>query len=93
MPTQGMCTMVYIGQKRVHALKFQLIATPNSLIANLFGPFEGRRHDSCMLAMSGLLPHLQHMSFSPAGQAMCIYLDPAYPHRIHLNAHLHADRN
>ena len=34
--------------------------------------------------MSGLLPQLQHMSFSPAGQAMCIYGDPAYPHRMHL---------
>ena len=24
------------------------------------------------------------MSFSPTGQAMCIYGDPAYPHRIHI---------
>ena len=73
--------MVY---KRVHALKFQSIVIPNGLIANLFGPVEGRRHDSRMLAMSGLLPKLQHMSFSPTGQAICIYGDPAYPHRIHL---------
>ena len=76
--------MVYNGHKRVHALKFQSIVTPNGLSANLFGPVEGRRHDSGMLAMSGLLPQLQHMSFSPTGQAMCIYGDPAYPHRIHL---------
>ena len=76
--------MVYNGHKRVHALKFQSSVTPNSLLANLFGPVEGRRHDSGMLAMSGLLPQLQHMSFSPTGQAMCIYGDPAYPHRIHL---------
>ena len=75
--------MVYDGHKRVHALKFQSIVTPNGLIANLFGPVEGRRHNSGMLAMSGLLPQLQHMSFSPAGQAMCIYGDPAYLHRIH----------
>ena len=76
--------MVYNGDKRVHALKFQSIVIPNGLIANLFGPVEGRQHDSRMLAMSGLLPKLQHMSFSPTGQAMCIYGDPAYPHRIHL---------
>ena len=76
--------MVYNGHKRVHALKFQSIVTPNGLIANLFGPVEGRRHDSGMLAMSGLLPQLQHMSFSPTGQAMCIYGDAACPHRIHL---------
>ena len=76
--------VVYNGHKRVHALKFQSVVTPNGLIANLFGPVEGRRHDSGMLAMSGLLPQLEQMSFSPTGEAMCIYGDPAYPHRIHL---------
>ena len=30
--------MVYNGHKRVHALKFQSLATPNGLIANMFGP-------------------------------------------------------
>lgn len=29
---------VYNGHKRVHALKFQSVAIPNGLIANLFGP-------------------------------------------------------
>ena len=38
--------VVYNGHKRVHALKFQAIALPNGLIANLYGPVEGRRHDS-----------------------------------------------
>ena len=76
--------MVYNGHKRVHALRLQSIFTPNGIIANLFGPVEGRRHDSGMLAMSGLLPQHQNMSFSPADQAMCIYGDPAYLHRIHL---------
>ena len=75
--------IVYNGHKRVHALKFQLVVTPNGLIANLVGPVEGRRHDSAMLMMSDLLPQLQQHSFSPTGQAMCIYGDPAYPHRIH----------
>ena len=30
------------GYKRKHALKYQLISTPNGLIANLFGPVEGK---------------------------------------------------
>ena len=76
--------MVYNGHKRVHALKFQSVVTPNDLIANLFSPVEGGRYDSGMLAMSDLLPQLGQMSFSPTGEAMCIYGDPAYPHRIHL---------
>ncbi|XP_065065311.1 uncharacterized protein LOC135691389 [Rhopilema esculentum] len=75
---------VYNGHKRVHALKFQSVVTPNGLIANLFGPVEGRRHDSGMLNMSGLLHDLEHHSFSPTGQALCLYGDPAYPHRVHL---------
>lgn len=32
--------VLYNGHKRVHAIKFQSIAAPNSLIANLFGPVE-----------------------------------------------------
>ena len=30
--------IVYNGHKRVHALKFQSVATTNGLIANMFGP-------------------------------------------------------
>ena len=41
---------LYNGHKKVHAIKFQSIATPNGLVANLFGPVEGKRHDSGMLA-------------------------------------------
>lgn len=30
--------IVYNGHKRVHAIKFQSVVTPNGMIANLFGP-------------------------------------------------------
>ena len=40
----------YNGHKRCHGIKFQSIVAPNGLTAHLFGPFEGRRHDSAMLA-------------------------------------------
>jgi len=40
---------VYNGHKRTHAIKFQSVILPNGLIANLSGPFEGKRHDSAML--------------------------------------------
>ena len=30
--------LVYNGHKRVHAIKFQSVVTPNGLIAHLFGP-------------------------------------------------------
>ena len=31
-------SMMYNGHKRVHAIKFQSVALPNGLIANLYGP-------------------------------------------------------
>ena len=49
-----------------------------------------------MLRLSGLLGQLEQYSFDQAGNPLCIYGDPAYPLRIHLQApfragHLTAD--
>ena len=73
--------VVYNGHKRVHALKFQSIAAPNGLIANLFGPIEGRRHDSGMLADSNILPQLRVIGQRQNQIPLCIYGDLAYPLR------------
>ena len=78
--------VVYNGHKRVHALKFQSVVAANGLIANLYGPVEGRKHDAAMLVMSGLMKELQEYSFASDGQALCIYGDPAYPRSIHLQS-------
>ena len=59
---------------------------PNGLIANLYGPVEGRRHDAYMLARSNVLPLLEQHSFGPTRNILCIYGDPAYPLRIQLQA-------
>ena len=47
---------------------------------------EGRKHDAGMLRDSQLLQSLQMFGFNPHGQPMCIYGDPAYPLRVHLQA-------
>jgi len=39
-----------------------------------------------MLADSGLLKDMGNFAFSPAGQPVCVYGDPAYPLRIHPQA-------
>ena len=39
---------------------------------------------SCMLADSRLLDDLEQFAFNAAGQPLCVYGDPAYPLRIHL---------
>ena len=47
---------------------------------------EGRKHDAGMLRESGLLPMLQRNAISLTGQPLCVYGDPAYPLRVHLQA-------
>lgn len=42
---------------------------------------EGCKHDAGML---GLLGELQRSAYSPHGRPMCLYGDPAYPLRVHL---------
>ena len=89
--------ILYNGHKRVHSIKFQSVVAPNGLIANLYGPMEGRRHDCALLNSSGLLQSLAQHSHSPAGQILCIYGDPAYPVRPQLmgpfkGAHITADQ-
>ena len=47
---------------------------------------EGKTHDAGMRRDSGLLADLENHAFSPTGQPMCLYGDPAYPLRVHLQA-------
>ena len=42
--------VLHNGHKRVHSIKFQAVALPNGLVGHLYGPVEGRRHDSSMHA-------------------------------------------
>jgi hypothetical protein len=71
----------YSGHKHTHGIKFQSIVTPDGLIASLFGPIPGARHDSYMLAESGLLQQLSVMMprNQPNVQIYSLYGDPAYP--------------
>ena len=50
-----------------------------------FFPFtEERKHDSGMLRMLSLYQDLERHSWAPYGTPLCVYGDPAYPHRVHL---------
>ena len=78
--------ILYKGHKRLHALKYQSVTTPSGMIANLFSPVEGKRHDCAILAMSGLLQTLQRYSCGPNREVLCIFGDAAYPLRRNLLA-------
>jgi len=69
---------VYNGHKRVHALKFQGLMTPDGIISHLTGPWIGRRHDSRMLNESGLYEELELYSHGTDGRPMHVYGDSAY---------------
>ena len=71
------------GHKRVHGINFQSLALPNRLVANLSGPYGGRRHDSTILNESGLLTNLKRSAWYN-NLPLCIYGDQAYPLSIHL---------
>ena len=76
--------IVYSGHKRLHGLKFQSVVAPNGLIANLYGPIEGRRHDAAMLRYSGILPELEQNMTLNDGTIFSLYGDPAYPLLPHI---------
>ena len=78
--------VTYNGHKRKHGLKYQSITTPNDIITNLLGSVKRSRHDSSMLVMSSMMPVLENFSTGPNGERSCIYGDPAYPLRWHLQS-------
>lgn len=61
----------------VQLFPLQSLETPNGLIAHLFGPIEGRRHDAFMLGESGLQDKLKYIT-KPNGEPFVIYGDPGY---------------
>ena len=58
-------------------LFMQSVETPNGLIAHMFRPVEGKRHDVFILGISGLLDQLWCFNL-PSGAPYVIYGDPAY---------------
>ena len=75
--------VVFSGHHRTHCLKFQSVVIPNGLIANLFGPVEGSRHDSFLLRESNLLNNIEN-KYRPDGSPYSLYGDQGYPLRGHL---------
>ena len=55
------------------------------MIANVSGPYEGRRYDSFMLVETGLLNQLQQHAWCK-NNPLCIYGHPAYPLSVYLQA-------
>jgi hypothetical protein len=77
--------VAYSGHKRCHGVKFQSVVTPDGYIALMYGPIEGSRHDSTMLAESQLLNTLQILMPGDDGLPIYkLYGDPAYSISLYL---------
>lgn len=69
---------VYNGWKRLHGLKYHAIVTPDGLIAHLYGPLEGRRHNRTIWSESQIMQYLELYAYGTQGQPLQLYGDPAY---------------
>ncbi|ETV79636.1 hypothetical protein H257_06893 [Aphanomyces astaci] len=66
---------VYNGHPRRHCLNWQGITVPDGIIISMYGPVEGRRHDSTMLSMSRILDRMKEDGVL---SRYCLYGYPAY---------------
>lgn len=72
--------VAYNGHKRKHSLKYQALNTADGMIAHVYGPVEGRRHDWTLYVRSNLedtLPVLLDVN----DKRYCIFGDSGYSRR------------
>lgn len=81
-PSRGQ-EAVYNDRKHFHALKYQIISTPDGLLFAQ-GPWDGSQDDSSVWKMSGIADWLQASSFSNDGKKLYLFGDRGY----HLDHHL-----
>jgi len=70
--------LYYSGYKKMHVLKYQSVLFPNGIIGRLDGPFQGRRHDSAVLNLSGLINELSKEFVKQDGSCYTLYGDTGY---------------
>jgi hypothetical protein len=71
----------YSGYKKTHVLKYQSVMFPNGIIGRLDGPVNGKRHDSAILHITGLLHELETKFVKQDGTWFAFYGDPGYANR------------
>lgn len=69
---------LYSGYKKQHSVKYQSVIFPNGIIGRLDGPINGRRHDSAILHLTGLLRELNTKFVRQGGRWFSLYGDPGY---------------
>ncbi|DBA05353.1 TPA: hypothetical protein N0F65_007515 [Lagenidium giganteum] len=71
------CCIGLFDGTRKHALKYQSVITPDSIVRHLHGPVPGTRHDAFLLATSTLSDEMRALPTSGSTRYI-FYGDPAY---------------
>jgi nuclease HARBI1 len=82
----------YSGHKRFNGLKYQVITMPNGMIFNIFGPWEGRRHDMTLFRASGIGENLSN-GLIINSQQYYLYADSGYVSRPYMLAPFSHQKN
>lgn len=70
--------VAYNGSKHTHALKYQMLCTPDGMMRHVSGPYCGSRHDQHMVHKSEVLHWVLGHPRTPEGKIHSIYGDAGY---------------
>ncbi|EQC24845.1 hypothetical protein SDRG_15498 [Saprolegnia diclina VS20] len=63
-PDMNLQRLIYSGHKRRHCLVYQGLTAPDGLCIHVYGPVEGRRHDTTVMRFSKLLQFFEGQSLT-----------------------------
>jgi len=70
--------VVYNGKDKTHALKYQVVCTPDGIMRHVYGPVCGSRHDQHMVHASKVLQWITSHGRCATGEAFVCYADAGY---------------
>ena len=70
--------VVYNGKDKTHALKYQIVCTPDGIMRHVYGPVCGSRHDQHMVHCSKVLDWVTLHGCCETGEPYVCYADAGY---------------
>jgi hypothetical protein len=71
-------SVVYNGKDKTHALKYQVVCTPDGMMRHFYGPVCGSRHDQHMVHASKVLQWITSHGCCASGEPFVCYADAGY---------------
>jgi hypothetical protein len=70
--------VVYNGKDKTHALKYQVLVTPDGIMRHVYGPVCGSRHDQHLVHVSKVLSWVTSHGSCATGEPYVCYADAGY---------------